>query len=151
MGAADLALARRRFHTCGHCGAPLRIRVRSVASSGDTRGRRAHFAHAFGTGTNCPATTERCATVEVVQARKFEGKQEGKRHFDLKTSLATAIVVDPSFQSAGCELPVRAPDNHLRRSDVLAITVFGPVAFDVQLSPPLIDTIKRRDTVYDPA
>lgn len=151
MDAEDLALARRRFHICGHCGSPLRIRVRSVASSGDTGGRRAHFAHAFGTGSNCPATTESCATVTAVQAKRFEGKQEGKRHHDLKTSLAEAIVANPSFQSAGCELSVRGPDNQLRRPDVLAITVLGPIAFDVQLSPPLIDTIKGRDTFYDPA
>ena len=151
MGAEELALARRRPYFCGHCGAPVRIRVRSVASSGDTGGRRAHFVHAFGTGTNCPATTERTATVQAVQARRFDGKQEGPRHFHLKTSLCAAIVSDPAFQSAGCELSVRAPSGSLLRPDVLAISAFGPVAFDVQLSPPLIDTIKRRDTAYDPS
>lgn len=150
MGAEELALARRRPYFCGHCGAPVRIRVRSVASSGDTGGRRAHFVHRFGTGADCPATAEQCATVETVQARRFNGKQEGQRHFHLKTSLCAAIVSDPAFQSAGCELSVRAPSGSLLRPDVLAIAAFGPIAFDIQLSPPLIDTIKRRDTAYDP-
>ncbi len=151
MDAEDLALARPRSYTCGHCGAPVRIRVRSVASCQDTGGRRAHFAHAFGTGADCPATGERCSTVDVVQAKRYNGKQEGERHFHLKISLADSIVSDPSFQSAGSEISVRSPDGRSRRPDVLAISTFGPLAFDLQLSPPLIDTIMGRDRTYDPS
>lgn len=151
LDAQGVALARRRSYLCAHCGAPVRIRVRSVASCQDTSGRRAHFAHAEGTGAGCPATSEACDTVGQVQAKRFNGKQEGARHLFLKTSLSSAIIFDSRFQSAACELSVRAANNALRRPDVLAISRHGPVAFDVQLSAPLIDTIYGRDTFYDPA
>lgn len=151
LDAKAVALARRRSHSCAHCSAPVQIRVRSIASCGDTGGRRAHFAHIGGTGEGCPAIAETCDSVGQVQANRFDGRQEGERHFHLKTSLAAAIVKDPMFKGAGCEIPVRAADKTLRRPDVLAVSRHGPVAFDVQLSSPLIDTIGGRDQFYDPA
>jgi hypothetical protein len=148
MGAEDLALARCIQYRCGHCNGVVNLRVLSVAAAGTTSGKRAHFAHAAGQGAGCPAVTPDAMRASDLGAAFFNGRQEGARHLRLKHLFLQAAVADPTVAHAALEVPL-AQDGARRRPDVLVDFGDASVSFDVQVAPPMRDTISGRARFYE--
>jgi hypothetical protein len=160
LDATELALLRRAGHIARHSGAPLfhcrvcsepvHIRVRGVAASGETGGRRAIFVHDPRLGARfCPCgSLSDGSSAAAIDARRFNGKQEGQRHAVLKFLLQAALQCDPSFAEVGTEQIIRNTLGDWRKPDVAARTQFGPLGFDVQLAAPLLTSILGREQFY---
>ena len=84
----------------------------------------------------------------MIDALRFNGRQEGKRHAWLKTALMAALLQDPLFRDVAVEQVVRDGSGAWRKPDVLATTPWGKIGFDVQLAPPLLDSIIGRQRFY---
>lgn len=165
LDAEGLTLLRRSIHrhrragtpryVCSYCNEPVHIRVRSVAASGYSDGRRASFAHdpraivrdcPFGnfSGDNSPAK---------IDGLRFSGQQEGARHKLLKTQICEMLQADPAVANADVEVLVTGftpeGDRTWRRPDVLAVMHDGRrLAIDVQIAAPLLQTIDGRERFY---
>ncbi|EYD72839.1 hypothetical protein Lokhon_01644 [Limimaricola hongkongensis DSM 17492] len=87
-------------------------------------------------------------TPDAINARQFEGRQEGTRHKALKAGLVDALHGDAEVTSVATEQPVIA-NRRLRRPDVLAMLASGErIAFEVQLASPQMATIAGRTQFY---
>lgn len=148
LDAEKLALLRFKPHRCGHCGAPVNLRVRGVAQSGTTTGRRAYFAHAAGTGNGCPALTSPAIAAASIGAHQFDGRQEGARHRYLKQALMDAACGDRHIDDAMREVLVTHAGAY-RRPDVAMVIDGRMIGFDLQLAPPSRDTIRGRTAFYE--
>ena len=159
LDATDLALLRRAGHLarrdggalfhCAVCGAPVHVRVLGVRSSGKTGGRRAFFVHDPRIGArSCPCgCLSDGSSPAAIDARRFDGKQEGQRHAYLKFLLQDSLERDPVFSTVTTEQVVRR-DGDWRKPDVLAQTPWGLLGFDVQLAAPLLTSILGRERFY---
>lgn len=148
LDAEKLALLRFTPHMCGHCGAPVNLRVRAVEHSGTTTGRRAYFAHAAGTGNGCPAQTSPAIAAASIGAHQFDGRQEGARHRYLKQALMDAACGDSHIDDAMLEVLV-TNEGAYRRPDVAMVIDGRMVGIDLQLAPPSRDTIRGRTAFYE--
>ncbi|WP_375554213.1 hypothetical protein [Roseovarius mucosus] len=165
LDAEGLALLRRSDHRhrqdgspqflCAFCGDPVHVRVRSVASSGHVDGRRAGFVHdPRPVPRDCPfASTSKASSPDAIDAIRFNGRQEGARHKQLKTRLCEMLLADKRIKFAECEVLVTGigADGRAtwRRPDVLTVTTDGRrLAFDVQIAAPLLTTIDGRERFY---
>ena len=137
------------FH-CALCQGPVHSRVKGVLAAGVTGGRRAFFVHDPRPAARyCPAgTLSDGNSPAMIDALRFNGRQEGKRHAMLKTALMTALQQDPLFEDVAVEQIVRDGNGGWRKPDVLATTPWGKIGFDVQLVPPLLDCILGRQRFY---
>ncbi|GAD55378.1 hypothetical protein MBELCI_1430 [Limimaricola cinnabarinus LL-001] len=87
-------------------------------------------------------------TPDAINARQFEGRQEGARHEALKGGLINVLHRDAEVISVATEQPVIA-DRRFRRPDVLAMLASGDrIAFEVQLASPQMATIVGRAQFY---
>jgi hypothetical protein len=160
LDAKELTLLRRAEYTarregtalfsCAVCSGPVHTRVRGVLETCTSGGRRAYFVHdPRSIARYCP-----CGNLSdgnspaMIDAMRFAGRQEGQRHVALKLDLLDALQRDPMFSDVGVERTVRDAQGNWRRPDVLAQTPFGPIGFDVQLAPPLLDSIIGRQDFY---
>lgn len=160
LDATALALLRRAGHAarldgaplfhCAVCANPVHIRVQGVQISGQTGGRRAVFVHDPRKNARfCPAGNLSDGTsAAAIDAQRFQGRQEGARHAFLKFQLQDSLERDPVFRNVGAEQIVRDANGNWRRPDVLASTAWGRIGFDVQLAPPLLDSIIGRQRFY---
>lgn len=160
LDATELSLLRRADHAaridgvplfnCAVCASPVHVRVRGVEASGHTGGLRAIFVHDPRIGARfCPyGSLSDGSNAAGIDARRFAGKQEGARHAFLKLLLKDSLERDPAFCDVGAEQIVRDLGGNWRRPDVLASTEWGRIGFDVQLAPPLLDSIVGRERFY---
>ena len=165
LDATGLATLRRTDHRlrrvgqsrflCACCNDPVHIRVTSVAFSGHSGGRRASFVHDPRlTPRDCSfASAETYSSPDAIDGRRFAGQAEGERHLYLKNRLCEMLRADPTIASAKVEVLVtgKSPDgtSTWRRPDVLAVTIDGRrMAFDVQITSPLMHTIEGREAFY---
>ncbi|WP_432254763.1 DUF6035 family protein [Limimaricola sp. AA108-03] len=142
-------VARAPAFRCVSCNGPLLVRTDSVRSCRELGGRRARFYHARNSrAVGCLINTEEGMTPDAINARQFEGRQEGVRHEALKKGLVDALYRDVEVISVAAEQPVIA-DRRFRRPDVLAMLASGDrIAFEVQLASPQMATIVGRAQFY---
>ncbi|MBC7737872.1 MAG: hypothetical protein H7245_11795, partial [Candidatus Saccharibacteria bacterium] len=140
---------RPLFH-CAHCQGPVHSKVHGVHATGTTGGRRAFFVHDPRPAARfCPAGSMSDGnSPAMIDALRFNGRQEGKRHAMLKTALMAALQQDPLFEDVAVEQIVRDGNGAWRRPDVMATTPWGKIGFDVQLVPPLLESIIGRQRFY---
>ena len=160
LDAKELTLLRRAefaarrdgtvLFNCAVCGGPVHSRVRGVHESGECGGRRAYFVHdPRSIARFCPfGNLSQGSSPAMIDAVRFNGKQEGRRHAALKFDLMDALQRDPAFSDVGVEQIVRDGDGNWRRPDVVAKTELGQIGFDVQLAAPLLDSILGRQRFY---
>ena len=139
---------RPLFH-CAVCGSPVHSRVLSAIATEMTGGRRAYFVHdPRGAARFCPCgNLSDGKSAAMIDAQRFAGRQEGRRHAALKFDLMDALQRDPAFSDVGVEQIVR-DRGAWRKPDVLAETEYGRIGFDIQLAPPLLDSIVGRQRFY---
>ncbi|WP_282027109.1 DUF6035 family protein [Limimaricola cinnabarinus] len=159
LDASDLAALRRTTtlshvartpaFRCVSCNGPLLVRTDSVRSSRELGGRRARFYHARNSrAVGCLFNAEMGVAPDAINARQFEGRQEGMRHEALKVGLVDVLHEDADVISVAAEQPVIA-DQRFRRSDMLAMLASGDrIAFEVQLASPQMATIVGRAQFY---
>ena len=160
LDAKELTLLRRAefaarrdgmaLFNCAVCGSPVHSRVRGVLEYGRCGGRRAYFVHDPRGGARfCPSGNLSDGTsAAMIDAQRFGGRQEGRRHAALKFDLMDALQRDPMFSDVGVEQIVRDNAGNWRRPDVRANTAYGQIGFDIQLVPPLLDSIVGRESLY---
>ncbi len=112
----------RPLFRCALCQGPVHSRVKGVHATGATGGRRAFFVHDPRPAARfCPAgALSDGNSPAMIDALRFNGRQEGKRHAMLKTALMAALQQDPLFQDVTVEQIVRDGSGAWRKPDVLA-------------------------------
>ena len=146
LAAARMQAGGHSLFTCATCCGALLLRVRAM-HAGETGGTRAHFAHRSSIGANCPQATGEVRHPDEIDARRFHGAQEGRRHAWLKEALAARLARDPSVRDVAVERTV-LHGGDWRRPDVRATVAGRPTAFEVQLASPLMTTLLARAAFY---
>ena len=155
LSAADVATLRREI-TNGHadstdlfrcvvCDGPLFLTTEAL-TFGLTGGARTFFKHHA--GRNCPLTDTSGRHPDEIDARRFDGRQEGKRHHALKHRLAAMLRADPAFCEVAVERKVRT-EGGWRRPDVQAMLGGTRFVFEVQLARLQLPRMIERERAYD--
>jgi hypothetical protein len=108
-----------------------------------------YFKH-FHEDGNCPAITRGGLTIAQINALKFHGQRESKRHIRLKTLLAESLAADAAWSEPVVEGTWKGKDGKdYRRPDVRS-RFFDriDVAFEVQLSTTFGKVMAEREVFY---
>lgn len=127
---------------CALCGVPVYL-----CSAPDRQ--HFYFKH-FQEDGSCPAVTRTGLTEAQINALRYHGQRESKRHIRIKNLLADSIAVDPDFSAPVIEgtwkgregRDFRRPDVRSCRRGVL------DVAFEVQLSTTFGRVMAEREIFY---
>lgn len=110
--------------------------------------RRFYFKHTHEDG-NCPALTRGLLSREQIDALRYHGQRESRRHKRLKELVAQSLNADPRFADVVVEGTWRGKDQTRRRPDVRAVLDGRlPVAFEIQLSTTYIGVMAERRHFY---
>lgn len=134
-------LADSPLFACGLCATPVYL----VAS----REKRFFFRHCREDGS-CPSITRSALSRDEIRALKYDGQRESVAHRKIKEWLLRSLAADPSNSEILAERQWRsARDPGSRRQpDVQALTIFGRVAFEAQLSTTFLDVVAGRRSFY---
>lgn len=134
-------LADKPLFACGLCTTPVYL----VAS----REKRFFFRHRREDGS-CPSITRSALSRDEILALKYDGQRESVAHRKIKERLLRSLAADPSNSEIVSERQWRsARDPGSRRQpDVQALTTFGRVAFEAQLSTTFLDVVAGRRSFY---
>ena len=154
LSAADVATLRREITTshsdsadlfrCFVCGGPVFLSTRAL-EFGLIGGARTFFKHHAKRG--CPLTDTSGRHPDEIDARRFNGRQEGKRHHALKHRLAAMLRADPAFDHVAVERKVQTKGGW-RRPDVQAMLGATRVVFEVQLARLQLPRMIEREQAY---
>ncbi|MFK0278621.1 DUF6035 family protein [Ensifer sp. NPDC090286] len=111
--------------------------------------KRFFFRHKSEDGS-CPAKTRSVLSREEIQALKYDGQRESEAHKTAKAHIVRSLAADPTNSEIHSERQWRSTRNpsSRRQPDVQAQTVFGRVAFEVQLSTTFLDVVAERRSFY---
>jgi hypothetical protein len=126
---------------CALCATPVYL----VASGK----KRFFFRHRREDGS-CPSVTRSGLSRADIQALKYDGQRESLAHIRIKERIIRSLTCDPSNSEIVSERQwrsVRDPASR-RQPDVQAMTVFGRVAFEAQLSTTFLDVVAGRRSFY---
>ncbi len=129
------------IYRCADCGA-------SVYLISQKTKRRFFFRHTLEDG-RCHATTRGELSQKEINAIKYNGLKEGKRHIFLKRLIKLSLEADSNFSQI--EVEKRLTGNltkEWRRPDVSAMYKDIPVVFEIQLSTTYLDVIAERRDFY---
>lgn len=128
---------------CAECGWPV--------YAPDHQGRRRrHFKHRKNYPATCIYSGAEGKDPRQVDAEKFDGVQEGKRHKQLKKWLCELLAFSDTARNITQERYVRLPDGTFARPDVYADDWNGAaIAFDIQLATTQMPDIIRREQFYE--
>ncbi|NKK39988.1 hypothetical protein GFL72_36335 [Rhizobium leguminosarum bv. viciae] len=126
---------------CALCATPVYL----VASGK----KRFFFRHRREDGS-CPSVTRSVLSRADIQALKYDGQRESLAHLRTKDRIVRSLTCDLSNSEIVSERQWRsARDPASRRQpDVQAMTVFGRVAFEAQLSTTFLDVVVGRRAFY---
>jgi hypothetical protein len=126
---------------CALCATPVYL----VASGK----KRFFFRHRREDGS-CPSVTRSGLSRADIQALKYDGQRESLAHLRIKEQIVRSLTCDLSNSEIVSERQWRsARDPASRRQpDVQAVTVFGRVAFEAQLSTTFLDVVAGRRSFY---
>jgi len=108
-----------------------------------------HFKH-FQEDGSCPAVTRTGMTEAQINALRYHGQRESKRHIRIKNLVADSIRSDPQFSEPVIEGTWKGRDGkELRRPDVKSrFREQMEVAFEVQLSTTFGRVMAEREVFY---
>ncbi|MFC0808949.1 DUF6035 family protein [Ensifer sp. P24N7] len=111
--------------------------------------KRFFFRHKSEDGS-CPAKTRSALSREAIQALKYDGQRESEAHKAAKARIIRSLAADPANSDIHTERQWRSSGKpgSRRQPDVQAQTVFGRVAFEVQLSTTFLDVVAERRSFY---
>ncbi|MGO7015418.1 DUF6035 family protein [Rhizobium leguminosarum] len=134
-------LADRPRFGCALCATPVYL----VAS----REKRFFFRHCREDGS-CPSITRSALGRDEIRALKYEGQRESLAHRTIKERVIRSLASDPSNSEILSEKQWRSTRDPAsrRQPDVQALTVFGRVAFEAQLSTTFLDVVAGRRSFY---
>lgn len=127
---------------CGLCGVPVYL-----CSAPDRQ--HFYFKH-FQEDGNCPAETRGQLTEAQINALRYQGQRESKRHIRIKNLVAESLMADPKFSTPVIEGTWKGLDGkELRRPDVRSCFQGQvDVAFEVQLSTTFGRVMAEREVFY---
>jgi hypothetical protein len=134
-------LANRPRFGCALCATPVYL----VAS----REKRFFFRHRREDGS-CPSITRSALARDEIRALKYDGQRESLAHRTIKERVIRSLASDPSNSEILSERQWRSTRDpgSRRQPDVQALTVFGRVAFEAQLSTTFLDVVAGRRSFY---
>lgn len=140
-----LHLSRKTGHNqilCALCGVPVYL-----CSAPDKQ--HFYFKH-FQEDGSCPAVTRTGLTEAQINALRYHGQRESKRHIRIKNLLADSIGADPSFSAPVIEGTWKGMvGKDFRRPDVRSCRKGElDVAFEVQLSTTFGRVMAEREVFY---
>lgn len=110
--------------------------------------QRFYFKHRHEDG-NCPAITRGALSQKELDARRYNGAKESKRHIQMKTWVETCLHADGRFNDIEVESRwTGALTGEWRRPDVRAVYNGLPIAFEVQLATTYLNVIAERRQFY---
>lgn len=111
--------------------------------------KRFFFRHKSEDGS-CPAKTRSALSREEIQALKYDGQRESEAHKAAKARIIRSLAADPTNSEIHSERQWRSAHKPMsrRQPDVQSQTVFGRVAFEVQLSTTFLDVVAERRLFY---
>ncbi|NEJ95965.1 DUF6035 family protein [Rhizobium ruizarguesonis] len=126
---------------CGLCATPVYL----VAS----HQKRFFFRHSREDGS-CPSITRSELSRDEIRALKYAGQRESLAHQRIKDRIVRSLQSDPANSEILIERQWRsARDGESRRQpDVQAVTSFGRIAFEAQLSTTFLDVVTGRRSFY---
>lgn len=127
---------------CALCGAPVYL-----CSAPDRQ--HFYFKH-FQEDGSCPAVTRARLTEDQINALRYHGQRESKRHIRIKNLVADSLRIDPHFSEPVIEGTWKGREGkEYRRPDVRS-TFQGQlkVAFEVQLSTTFGRVMAEREVFY---
>lgn len=126
---------------CARCYTPVQI-ARHFQS------RLFFFKHRHEDG-NCPAITRGELSQDEINALKYNGAKESRRHREMKDAIAKCLAVDDQFSNIEIEATWHGSlPRQWRRPDVRAIFRGLPIAFEIQLSTTFQEVIVERRRFY---
>lgn len=127
---------------CALCGVPV-----YMCSAPD---RQHFFFKHFQEDGSCPAITRTGLTEAQINALRYQGQRESKRHIRIKNLVADSLRVDPKFSEPTIEGTWKGRDGQeFRRPDVRArFHDKLDVAFEVQLSTTFGRVMAEREVFY---
>jgi FMN phosphatase YigB (HAD superfamily) len=128
-------------YACSICHVPVYL----VATP---EGNRFFFRHQAEEG-NCPAITRGNLSQEDINALKYNGAKESRRHKQVKDWVASSLAADSDFSDIAVESVVKGREGvDWRKPDVRALYRGRPVVFEIQLSTTFLDVITARRLFY---
>ena len=144
-----ITTAHRRgetLFTCATCGGAVGLVVQRMDEA-ETGGTRGYFRHRTRSTPPCPQASGEMRHPDEVEARRFDGAQEGRRHARLKALLAERLAQEPGVTDVAVERPLLHAGGW-RQPDVQAVIGGRRTAFEVQIARPLLRTIVGRAAFY---
>lgn len=131
----------RPLYRCAICRVPVYI-CRNMTQT------RFFFRHR-GEDGNCPAITRGTLPQDEIDARKYNGAKESRRHLQMKAWVAECLAADGRFTDIQTEKRwAGALTGEWRKPDVRATYNGIPVAFEIQLSTTFLNVIVGRRQFY---
>lgn len=139
----EAAIRGAPLYRCAACRAPVLLHAKQDKSA-------LWFCHRIDPERNCPWANGAQISAEDINARKFHGLKEGRRHIDMKEYLRRSLEVDPDFSDIHVEKVWKSFDGKSwRKPDITATFKNGlQVAFEVQLATTFHDVIVKRSMFY---
>lgn len=129
------------LYRCSTCGV-------SVSLLRTKNEQRFYFRHLHEDG-NCPAITRGGLSQKELDARRYNGVKESRRHLQMKKWVAECLHADGRFTEIEVESRwTGALTGEWRKPDVRAVYSGLPIAFEIQLSTTYLNVIAERRQFY---
>lgn len=142
-GATKARLNKQARFVCEKCGY-------AVYAPRETRTRLPYWQHFKGAPTNCPWWRGDSSSIDLVNGKQFQGRQESELHFRLKHLVAELLMADSRTEPGSVLVDeyLVGPDGR-RRPDVRATYDGRDIALEIQLATTQLPIIVKREDFYE--